>query len=81
MERSPMERAPMTRIFVALCALALTGCGSTTKTDAPKTDPRTEYQSALDAYQACVNSNLKNAEACEDKRIQMETTERAYRNH
>ena len=32
------------------------------------------------AYQACINSNLKNAEACEDKRVQMETIERAYRN-
>jgi hypothetical protein len=71
----------MTRILVALCALALTGCGGTTKTRAPTIDPRGEYQSALDAYQACVNSNLNNVEACEDKRVQMETSERAYRNH
>jgi hypothetical protein len=70
----------MTRIFVALCALTLAGCGSTVKTSAPKTDPRADYQNALDAYQACVNSNLKNAEACEEKRVQMETSERAYRN-
>jgi len=38
-----------------------------------------EYQSSLDEYQACVNSNLKNTEACEEKRVQMETNERAYR--
>jgi hypothetical protein len=67
-------------MFVALCAIALAGCGGATKTDAPKIDPRAEYQNALDAYQACVNSNLKNAEACEEKRVQMETSERAYRN-
>jgi len=70
----------MTRILVALCAVALAGCGSTTKTSAPTTDPRAEYQNALDAYQACVNSNLNNVEECEEKRVQMETSERAYRN-
>jgi hypothetical protein len=69
----------MTRILIALCALTLAGCGGTAKTDAPKIDPRAEYQSSLDAYQACVNSNLKNVDACEDKRVQMETNERAYR--
>ena len=68
----------MTRILLALCMLALAGCGSTTKTTAPKTDPRADYQSAIDAYQACVNSNLNNVNACEDKRAQMETIERAY---
>jgi hypothetical protein len=45
---------------------------------APKADPRAEYQNAIDAYQACVNSNLKNVDACEDKRVQMETIQRAY---
>jgi hypothetical protein len=70
----------MTRILVVLCAVALAGCGSTTRTSAPTTDPRAEYQNALDAYQACINSNLNNAEACEEKRVQMETNERAYRN-
>jgi uncharacterized protein YceK len=45
---------------------------------APKADPRAEYQNAIDAYQACVNSNLKNVDACEDKRVQMETSQRAY---
>jgi uncharacterized protein YceK len=70
----------MTRIFVALCGLTLAGCGSATKNSAPTTDPRAEYQSSLDAYQACVNSNLHNVEACEEKRVQMETSERAYRN-
>jgi len=68
----------MTRIFVALCALTLAGCGSTTKTTTPKIDPRAEYQNSLDAYQACVNSNLSNVEACEEKRVQMEMNERAY---
>lgn len=67
----------MTRIFVALCALMLAGCGAT-KVSAPKVDPRADYRNALDAYQACVNSNLTNMEACEDKRVQMETSERAY---
>jgi hypothetical protein len=43
-------------------------CGGTAKTDAPKLDPRADYQNAIDEYQACVNSNLKNVEACEDKR-------------
>lgn len=70
----------MTRILLALCALTLAGCGSSTKTSAPVIDPRAEYQSALDAYQACVNSNLNNVEVCEDKRVQMETNDRAYRN-
>jgi uncharacterized lipoprotein len=69
----------MTRIVIALCALTLAGCGSTISSTAPKTDPRAEYQTAIDAYQACVNSNLNNVEACEDKREQMETSERAYR--
>ena len=70
----------MTRIFVALCAHTLAGCGSTTKTTTPKIDPRAEYQNSLDAYQACVNSNLSNVEACEEKRVQMEMNERAYHN-
>ena len=70
----------MIRIFVALCALTLAGCGSTTKTTTPKIDPRAEYQNSLDAYQACVNSNLSNVEACEEKRVQMEMNERAYHN-
>lgn len=69
----------MTRTILALCTIALAGCGSTAKTSAPPTDPRAEYQSSIDAYQACVNSNLNNVDACEDKRVQMETTERAYR--
>jgi hypothetical protein len=68
----------MTRILVALCALTLAGCGGAAKVSAPKIDPRAEYQNALDAYQACINSNLNNAEACEEKRVQMETNERAY---
>lgn len=68
----------MTRIFLALCALTLAGCGGTTKTGAPPIDPRADYQSSIDAYQACVNSNLNNVQACEDKRVQMETIERAY---
>ena len=71
----------MTRIFVALCALTLVGCGSTAKTGAPPIDPRAEYQNSLDAYQTCINSNLNNVEACEEKRVQMETNERAYRGH
>ena len=62
----------MTRILVALCAVALAGCGGATKTSAPTIDPRAEYQ-------ACVNSNLNNVEACEEKRVQMEMNERAYR--
>jgi hypothetical protein len=60
-------------------ALTLAGCGSATKVSAPKIDPHAEYQNSLDAYQACVNSNLNNVEACEEKRVQMETNERAYR--
>jgi hypothetical protein len=71
----------MTRILGALCAIALAGCGGTTKTSVPTIDPRAEYQNSLDAYQACVNSNLNNVEVCEEKRVQMETNERAYRNH
>jgi hypothetical protein len=68
----------MTRIFFALCALALAGCGGTVKTSAPPSDPRATYQSAIDEYQACVNSNLKNVETCEDKRERMDASERAY---
>ncbi len=68
----------MRRMLLALCALTLASCGSATKVSAPKVDPRADYQNALDAYQACVNSNLINVEVCEDKRVQMETTERAY---
>ena len=70
----------MTRILLALCAVALAGCGGRTKTSVPTIDPHAEYQNSLDAYQACVNSNLNNVEACEEKRVQMETNERAYRN-
>jgi hypothetical protein len=70
----------MTRILLALCAVALAGCGGRTKTSVPTIDPRAEYQNSLDGYQACVNSNLNNVEACEEKRVQMETNERAYRN-
>jgi hypothetical protein len=69
----------MTRMVVALCALALAGCGGTTKTNAPPADPRADYQSAIDEYQACVNSNLKNLEICEDKRERLDASERAYR--
>jgi len=71
----------MIRLLIVLCALALTlaGCGSAAKITAPKIDPRAEYQNALDEYQACVNSNLNNVEACEEKRVQMETNERNYR--
>lgn len=71
----------MKRIILALCALTLANCSnfSSTKTSAPSVDPRAEYQSSIDAYQACVNSNLNNVNACEDKRVQMENTERAYR--
>lgn len=68
----------MMRTCLALCAIALAGCGSATKTSAPPIDPRAEYQSSIDAYQACVNSNLNNVNACEDKRVQMESNERAY---
>jgi hypothetical protein len=70
----------MTRILVALCVVTLPGCSGITKTSVPTIDPRAEYQNSLDAYQACVNSNLNNVEACEEKRVQMETNERAYRN-
>jgi hypothetical protein len=69
----------MTRILVTLCALTLARCGSAAKVSTPKIDPRAEYQNSLDAYQACVNSNLNNMEVCEEKRVQMETNERAYR--
>jgi predicted small lipoprotein YifL len=66
-------------MVVALCALSLAGCGGTAKTNAPPADSRADYQSAIDAYQACVNSNLKNVEGCEDKRERMDASERAYR--
>jgi hypothetical protein len=44
----------MTRTLLALCAFALAGCGGATKVSTPPADPRAEYQSSLDAYQACV---------------------------
>jgi hypothetical protein len=69
----------MTRILLAVCTLTLAGCGGAAKVSTPPADPRADYQSSLDAYQACVNSNLNNVQACEDKRVQMETSERAYR--
>jgi hypothetical protein len=69
----------MTRILIALCGLTLAGCGRAIKNSAPQIDPRAEYQNSLDAYQACINSNLNNVEGCEEKRVQMETNERAYR--
>jgi hypothetical protein len=58
--------------------VASTPNASARNATAPKADPRAEYQNAIDAYQACVNSNLKNVDACEDKRVQMETSQRAY---
>jgi hypothetical protein len=73
----------MTRTLRALCSLAfvgaLAGCGGAAKVSTPPVDPRADYQSSLDAYQACVNSSLNNVDACEDKRVQMENSERAYR--
>jgi hypothetical protein len=63
----------MTRMLVALCALTVAGCGG-----AAKIDPRAEYQKSLDDYQACINSNLKNLQICEAKRVAMETNERAH---
>jgi hypothetical protein len=73
----------MPRIVLALCSLtlagALAGCGGATKVSTPPVDPRADFQSSLDAYQACVKSSLNNVDACEDKRVQMETSERAYR--
>jgi hypothetical protein len=59
-----------------ICACGLRRCD---QVSTPPADPRAEYQSSLDAYQACVNSSLNNVDACEDKRVQMETSERAYR--
>jgi hypothetical protein len=76
---SGMAARSMTRMFVALCALSLAGCGGTAKIGAPVSDPRAEYQNAIDEYQACINSNLKNLEGCEDKRERMDAIERAYR--
>ena len=76
-----MARILLTLYSLALCSLALAGCGSSAKVTTPPVDPRAEYRSSLDAYQACVNSNLNNVTACEDKRVQMETSEHAYRNH
>ena len=76
-----MPRILFALCSLALCSLALAGCGSATKVTTPPADPRGEYQGSLDAYQACVNSNLNNVAACEDKRVQMETSERAYRSH
>jgi hypothetical protein len=77
----------ITRTLLALCALALVGslagllasCGGAPKVSTPPVDPRADYQSSLDAYQACVNSSLNNVDACEDRRVQMENNERAYR--
>jgi hypothetical protein len=65
----------MTRIFVALCALTLAGCGIAAKIDA-----RAEYQKSLDEYRACLQANGNNVQACEGKRVLMETNERAYNN-
>jgi hypothetical protein len=48
------------------------------KNSGAKIDPGAEYQNSLDEYQACINSNLNNVEACQEKRVQMETNERAY---
>jgi hypothetical protein len=70
----------MTRILVALCTLTIAGCSGATKVSTPKIDPRADYQNALEAYQACVKSNLANVDACEEQRVQMEANERAYLN-
>jgi hypothetical protein len=66
----------MTRIFVVVWALALTGCGAA-KID-ERADARAEYQKSLDEYQACIDSNLKNLEKCEQNRVLMETNGRTY---
>jgi|SRR6516165_1269320 hypothetical protein len=68
----------MTRIFVVVWALALTGCGAA-KID-ERADARAEYQKSLDEYQACIDSNLKNLEKCEQNRVLMETNGRTYNN-
>ena len=68
----------MTRIFVVVWALTLTGCGAA-KID-ERVDARAEYQKSLDEYQACIESNLKNLEKCEQNRVLMETNRRTYNN-
>jgi hypothetical protein len=74
-----MAAPSTTRMFVAVYALSLAGCSGTARTSAPVSDPRAEYQNAIDAYQTCVKSNLKNLDGCEDKRERMDASERAYR--
>jgi hypothetical protein len=37
-------------------------------------------QKSLDEYQACIDSNLKNLEKCEQNRVLMETNGRTYNN-
>jgi hypothetical protein len=69
----------MTRIFFVVWALALTGCGAA-KID-EHADARAEYQKSLDEYQACIDSNLKNLEKCEQTRVLMETNGRTYNNN
>jgi len=68
----------LTRILAVLCALMLAGCGAA-KIDA-RTYAHAEYQASDDEYRACINNNLKNIDKCEGKRVQMEDSERAYRN-
>jgi uncharacterized protein YceK len=65
----------MKRILVALCTLALVGCGIVAKIDA-----RTEYQKTVADYRACLDAHPWELKACDGKRLAMEAEERAYNN-
>jgi hypothetical protein len=65
----------MTRIFVALCALGLAGCGIAAKVGA-----RANYQKSVEDYRACLDANANNLRACDGKRLAMEAEERVYNN-
>ena len=62
----------MKRILVALCTLALAGCGIVPKID--------EYQKTVADYRACLDAHPWELKACDGKRLAMEAEERAYNN-
>jgi hypothetical protein len=63
----------MSRLFLAMTAmLMLGGCGVARSVDA-----QAHYQQSLADYRACLAANNANPQACEGRRLLMETDEHA----
>jgi len=69
-------RSILTMAVVVASAGILSGCGGIVVRD----DARTKYQQSLADYRSCLTANNANVQACEGKRLIMETDEKAFNN-